>query len=196
MPDCRKLAANLFVRYGKMSRIGNQVIEIPGGVKVDIQKEFITVNGPKGKQDTPIYSGIQITVENNNIKVSRTSEDKQVKSNHGLIRSLIKNSIIGTTVGFKKNLELHGVGYRAQKKGNTLVMNLGFSHDVVLNIPSDVDVQCTEPTKILVSGINKQRVGQMASDIRSQKPPEPYKGKGIRYSDEKIRRKAGKAGKK
>lgn len=179
-----------------MSRIGNQTIEIPAGVKVDVGTDFISVNGPKGTLKTTLYKGIQVTIENNILKVSRTSEEKVVKSCHGLTRSLLKNSVIGITTGFKKNLELQGVGYRAQKKGNTLVMNLGFSHDIVLDIPSDVDVQCTEPTKILVSGIDKQRVGQMASDIRSQKPPEPYKGKGIRYSGEKVRRKAGKAGKK
>lgn len=179
-----------------MSRIGNQIIEIPAGVKVDVQADQVSINGPKGTLKTPLYAGIQVSVENNILKVSRTSEDKMVKSNHGLIRSLLKNSMLGITSGFKKNLELHGVGYRAQKKGNTLVMNLGFSHDIIIDVPSDVDVQCTEPTKILVSGIDKQRVGQMASDIRSQKPPEPYKGKGIRYAGEKIRRKAGKAGKK
>jgi len=179
-----------------MSRIGNQVIEIPAGVKVDIKPELVSIVGPKGTMNTSLYRDVQVSVENNNIKVHRVSEDKTVKSNHGLIRSLLKNAVIGTTVGFKKNLELIGVGFRAQKKGNTIVMNLGFSHDVVLNIPSDVDVQCPEPTKIVVSGIDKQRVGQMASDIRSQKPPEPYKGKGIRYAGEKIRRKAGKAGKK
>jgi large subunit ribosomal protein L6 len=179
-----------------MSRIGNQTIEIPAGVKVDVKPDHVSVNGPKGTLNTPISSGIQVSVDNNTIKVSRTSEEKIVKSSHGLIRSLIKNSVTGITAGFTKNLELHGVGYRAQKKGDTLVMNLGFSHDIVLDIPSDVIVQCTEPTKILVSGIDKQRVGQMASDIRSQKPPEPYKGKGIRYAGEKVRRKAGKAGKK
>ncbi|MDH4263309.1 MAG: 50S ribosomal protein L6 [Spirochaetia bacterium] len=179
-----------------MSRIGNQIIEIPAGVKVDVKTDHVSVNGPKGTLNTPIHAGIQVTVENNAIKVSRTSEEKNVKSSHGLIRSLLKNSVMGITTGFTRNLELHGVGYRAQKKGETLVMNLGFSHEIILNIPKDVVVQCTEPTKILVTGIDKQRVGQMASDIRSQKPPEPYKGKGIRYAGEKVRRKAGKAGKK
>jgi len=179
-----------------MSRIGNQIIEIPAGVKVEVKPDQVSVNGPKGTLNTALHAGILVNVENNTIKVSRSSEEKTVKSSHGLIRSLLKNAVVGITAGFKKNLELHGVGYRAQKKGNTLVMNLGFSHDIVLDIPADVDVQCTEPTKILVSGIDKQRVGQMASDIRSQKPPEPYKGKGIRYAGEKVKRKAGKAGKK
>jgi len=179
-----------------MSRIGNQIIEIPAGVKVDVQKDQVNVNGPKGTLTMPLHQGIQVVVDNNILKVTRSSEEKVVKSSHGLIRSLLKNSVVGITAGFTRNLELHGVGYRAQIKGKNLVMNLGFSHDVVLEIPADVSVQCTEPTKILVSGIDKQRVGQMASDIRSQKPPEPYKGKGIRYAGEKVKRKAGKAGKK
>ncbi|MDH4200447.1 MAG: 50S ribosomal protein L6 [Spirochaetia bacterium] len=179
-----------------MSRIGNKVIEIPAGVKVDIKSDAVDISGPKGVLSIPLFADIQVNVADNVMKVSRTSEDKPVRAKHGLVRSLLKNSVTGITTGFTRNLELQGVGYRAQKKGNTLVMNIGFSHEVILNIPPDVKVECSEPTKINVSGIDKQRVGQMASDIRSQKPPEPYKGKGIRYENEQVKRKAGKAGKK
>lgn len=179
-----------------MSRIGNKTIQVENGVQVDIKPDFVTLTGPKGALQTPLYTGIEVKVDNNVMKVSRTSEEKATRAKHGLTRALLNNAMVGITAGFTKELELQGVGYRAQKKGNTLVMNLGFSHEVVMEIPGDVKVECPEPTKITINGIDKQRVGQMASDIRSKKPPEPYKGKGIRYSDEQVKRKAGKAGKK
>jgi large subunit ribosomal protein L6 len=179
-----------------MSRIGNKLIDVPNGVNIEVKPDEVLVTGPKGTLSTPVYPGITIAIEENKLKVGRTSEEKQVKSRHGLIRSLLQNNINGITAGFVRKLELHGVGYRATKKGDNLVMNLGYSHEVVIEVPGDLIVECPEPTKVSVTGIDKQRVGQMASDIRSKKPPEPYKGKGIRYEGEKVKRKAGKAGKK
>jgi len=179
-----------------MSRIGNKNIPLPAGVQIEVGESVITVKGPKGTLTAEKFGGLNIEQLEGALQVSRTSEDKEVRSKHGLLRSLLNNNVIGVTNGFQKTLILQGVGYRAQKKGEALVMNLGFSHEVKIDIPSDVKVDCPEPTKVIVSGIDKQRVGQIASDIRSKRPPEPYKGKGIRYEDEQVKRKAGKAGKK
>jgi len=179
-----------------MSRIGYKKIEIPAGVKLDVKSDKIEVNGPKGKLDTPMFPGLLIEMEGNFIQLKRNTEEKSVKAKHGLVRALLMNNIIGISTGFTRTLILQGVGFRAQKKGEKLNMTLGYSHEINMDIPKDVKVECPEPTKVVVSGIDKQRVGQIAAVIRSYRPPEPYKGKGIRYDNEKVRRKAGKAGKK
>jgi len=179
-----------------MSRIGYKKIEIPAGVKLDIKSDKIEVNGPKGKLDTPMFPGLLVEMEGNFIQLKRDTEEKSVKAKHGLVRALLMNNIIGISTGFTRTLILQGVGFRAQKKGEKLNMTLGYSHEINMDIPKDVKVECPEPTKVVVSGIDKQRVGQIAAVIRSYRPPEPYKGKGIRYDNEKVRRKAGKAGKK
>ncbi|MES0490739.1 MAG: 50S ribosomal protein L6 [Leptospirales bacterium] len=179
-----------------MSRIGNKKVKLPAGVNVEVSAEVVKITGPKGTLEAPLFPGITIEVADGSVSVKRDTDVKQQRAYHGLVRSLIANCITGTSEGFSKNLQLQGVGYRAQKKGNSLVMTLGFSHEINMAIPQDVNVECPEPTKVIVSGIDKQRVGQVSAVIRSYRPPEPYKGKGIRYSDEIVRRKAGKAGKK
>ena len=179
-----------------MSRIGNQKVTIPSGVDLDIQSEGVVVKGPKGTLTTPLFPGIKVEKQEQGALVSRESDIKEQRAYHGLVRSLLQNCVIGTSEGFSKTLILQGVGYRAQKKGNDLVMSLGFSHEINMPIASDVTIDIPEPTKVVVSGIDKQRVGQVAAVIRSYRKPEPYKGKGVRYDGEIIRRKAGKAGKK
>ncbi|MCB1145424.1 MAG: 50S ribosomal protein L6 [Leptospiraceae bacterium] len=179
-----------------MSRIGNKPIELPKGVTIEIAADAITIAGPKGKLISPNFPGINVTQENGVLNVKRENDLKTTRAFHGLVRSLVANHIVGSTVGFSKLLILNGVGYRAQKKGKQLVMSLGFSHDVVYDEPADVTIEVPEPTKIKVSGIDRQRVGQVAAEIRAFKQPEPYKAKGIRYEDETVRRKAGKTGKK
>jgi len=179
-----------------MSRIGNQIIEVPAGVTIDIQQEIVKVTGQKGTLETPLFEGITVENQDNKLSIKRNADNKDLRAKHGLVRALLKNCVTGTSEGFTRTLILTGVGYRAQKKGNDLVMNLGYSHDINMAIPSDVSIDCPEPTKVVVSGIDKQRVGQVAAVVKSYRPPEPYKGKGIRYEGEVIRRKAGKAGKK
>jgi large subunit ribosomal protein L6 len=178
-----------------MSRIGKLPIEIPKGVEVKINNDIVTIKGPLGQLSQKIPSDIQVKIENNLIKVERKNDLKQTKALHGLIRSLLKNHIIGVTTGWTKKLQLVGVGFRANLKGNTLVLSLGFSHDVNFDLPSDVKAKVDQQVKIELTGIDKQKVGQVAAVIRGLKPPEPYKGKGIRYEDEEIIRKAGKTGK-
>jgi large subunit ribosomal protein L6 len=179
-----------------MSRIGNKPIEIPAGVTVTASGDTVTVKGPKGSLQAPLFPGITVEVSGNKAKVLRVSDDKDLRAKHGLVRALLNNCVIGTSVGYSQVLLLQGVGYRAQKRGKDVVFSLGFSHEVVFKEPADVTVEVLENTKLKVSGIDKQRVGQVAAQIRSFKEPEPYKGKGIRYEKEQIRRKAGKAGSK
>ncbi len=179
-----------------MSRIGNKPIALPSSVKVESSGTEIIVTGPKGKLSIEKFAGISIEQNGSNIIVKRDNDSKEQRAKHGLTRALLANHIIGTSQGYTKILLMTGVGYRAQKKGRQLVMSLGFSHDVVYDEPADVSIEVPEPTKVKISGIDKQRVGQVAADIRAYKKPEPYKGKGIRYEDEVIRRKAGKTGKK
>ncbi|MBL8035514.1 MAG: 50S ribosomal protein L6 [Leptospiraceae bacterium] len=179
-----------------MSRIGNKPIELPAGVTITATADQVTIKGPKGTLQTPMFAGLKIDVAGNTAKVSRENDGKELRAKHGLLRSLVQNCVVGTTSGYSKVLVLQGVGYRAQKKGKDVVFSLGFSHDVVLKEPSDVVVDVLENTKLKVSGIDKQRVGQVAAQIRGFKEPEPYKGKGIRYENEHVRRKAGKAGSK
>lgn len=179
-----------------MSRIGNKIIDVPVGVTITAAADSVTVKGPKGSLTAPMFPGLTLEVTGNTAKLSRANDEKELRAKHGLVRSLIQNSVVGATTGYSKVLLLQGVGYRAQKKGKDVVFSLGFSHDVIFKEPADVTVEVLENTKLKVSGIDKQRVGQVAAQIRGFKEPEPYKGKGIRYENEHVRRKAGKAGAK
>lgn len=179
-----------------MSRIGLKPITIPAGVDVNIDNNTVTVKGPNGTLTMDAHPNMAISVEGSEIIVSRPNDQKENRSLHGLTRSLIANMVTGVTEGFKKTLEVNGVGYRVQLQGSTLVMNLGFSHQVTMEAPEGIKIECPSANAIIVSGADKQKVGQFAAQIREKRPPEPYKGKGIKYSDEHIRRKEGKAGKK
>lgn len=177
-----------------MSRIGNQPIVIPADVTITMAGNAVTVKGPKGTLTKEFDSAMNIAIEDQNVIVKRPNDLKRNKSLHGLTRTLISNMVEGTTSGFTKVLELNGVGYRAQKQGNKLVLSLGYSHPVEMDDPEGVD-SVVEGNKITISGISKEDVGQYAAEIRIKRPPEPYKGKGIKYIDEVIRRKEGKTGK-
>ncbi len=178
-----------------MSRIGNKPVAIPAGVEVKIDGTVVTVKGPKGTLTKEFNSNMKITVDGAVLTVERPNDENVNKSLHGLTRTLINNMVIGVTEGYTKELEVNGVGYRVQKNGKDVKMNLGFSHDVVVSDTDDITLEVPAPNKIIVKGIDKQKVGQMASEIRGHRPPEPYKGKGIKYANEVIRRKEGKAGK-
>lgn len=178
-----------------MSRIGRKPINIPAGVDVKLENGVMTVKGPKGTLTQKIHSNMTVKIENSVITVERPNDDKENRSLHGLTRSLIANMVEGVTNGFKKQLEVNGVGYRVQKKGKDLVMNLGYSHQVIVSDTDDITIEAPTPNLIIISGPDKQKVGQFAAEVREKRPPEPYKGKGIKYADEVIRRKEGKAGK-
>ena len=178
-----------------MSRIGRKPINIPAGVDAKFENGVMTVKGPKGTLTQKVHKNMIIKIENGVITVERPNDDKENRSLHGLTRSLIANMIEGVTHGFKKQLEVNGVGYRVQKQGNKCVMNLGYSHQVIVEDTEDIKIEVPDPNKIIISGIDKQKVGQFAAEVREKRPPEPYKGKGIKYADEVIRRKEGKAGK-
>ena len=176
-----------------MSRIGKKSIEIPEKVRMDISDAgSIKVEGPKGKLVWVLPKQIKLRIEGKQAVLDRNTETRTVKALHGLSRSLIHNMVIGVSQGFRKGLEIQGVGFRAQVQGKNLNLNIGFSHPVVFPIPDGIKITVTENTKILIEGIDKQMVGQVAADIRSYYPPEPYKGKGIRYAGEQILRKEGK----
>ena len=175
-----------------MSKIGKQPVQIPQGVTVKVEDLTVNVSGPKGNISFQIRPEIAVMVENQTVKISRKSENKFAKALHGLTRSVISNMVKGVTDGHQKMLELVGVGYKAAKQGNDLVLNVGYSHPVVIISTNGVEFD-TKNNKIIVSGIDKIAVGEMAAKIRKVSPPEPYKGKGIRYSDEIVRKKAGKA---
>ncbi len=180
-----------------MSRIGRMPIEIPQGVDVKLGADNeITVKGAKGTLSRKLHPEMKIAVEGNTVTVTRPSENKMHKSLHGLTRTLINNMVVGVTEGYKKTLEINGVGYRAQKQGNKLVMNLGYSHNVEMEEIDGISIEVPQPNQIIISGIDKQKVGQFAAVVREKRLPEPYKGKGIKYSDEVIIRKEGKTGKK
>ena len=180
-----------------MSRIGRMPITVPAGVDVKIEAgNVITVKGPKGTLTKELHHDMKITQEGNEITVSRPSEIKMHKALHGLTRTLLNNMIVGVTEGYQKTLEVNGVGYRAAKEGNKLVMNLGFSHQVFVPEIDGITIDVTGPNTVVIKGIDKQLVGQFAADVRGKRPPEPYKGKGIKYADEVIRRKEGKTGAK
>jgi large subunit ribosomal protein L6 len=178
-----------------MSRIGRKPINIPAGVEVKVEGSCVTVKGPKGTLTQKFQPVMNIAVEGAEIVVTRPNDAKENRSLHGLTRTLISNMIIGVTEGFKKELDVNGVGYRVQKQGKDLVMNLGYSHQVIVSDTDDIKIEAPSPNKIIVLGADKQKVGQFAAEIREKRPPEPYKGKGIKYVDEVIRRKEGKTGK-
>ena len=178
-----------------MSRIGRKPITVPAGVEVKVDGSVVTVKGPKGQLTNTFSAAMNITMEGNEITVTRPSDNKEHRSLHGLTRTLISNMIIGVTEGFKKELQVNGVGYRVQKQGTNLVMNLGYSHQVIMPEIPGITVEVPNPNSIIISGPDKQMVGQFAAEVREKRPPEPYKGKGIKYIDEHIRRKEGKAAK-
>ena len=177
-----------------MSRIGKAPIEVPEKVEVDISGRSVRVKGPKGELTVPVGRGVEVKQENASIVVERASDAPQHRAMHGLTRSLIQNAVTGVTDGFTKTLQIQGVGYRGSLQGRDLNLQVGYSHPVTISPREGIDFEMPNPTTIVVRGIDKQRVGQMAAEIRKMRPPEPYKGKGIRYSDEQIRRKVGKAG--
>ena len=178
-----------------MSRIGRAPISIPAGVTVNLGNDnVITVKGPKGELKANMHPDMQIAVDGAVITVSRPSEAKEHRSLHGLTRTLINNMVVGVTEGYSKELEVNGVGYRVAKQGKQLVMNLGYSHQVIMDEIPGITIDVPAPNKIIISGPDKQAVGQFAAEVREKRPPEPYKGKGIKYIDEVIRRKEGKAG--
>ena len=179
-----------------MSRIGNKPITIPEGVEVTLNDKIITVKGPKGTLSKEIHKNVNVTVEGNVITVSRIDNEPANRSLHGLTRSLINNMVVGVKDEFKRELEINGVGYRAQKQGTKLVMNLGYSHPVEMEAPAGITFDVPNPNSITVRGIDKELVGQTAAVIRTKRPPEVYRGKGIKYVEEVIIRKEGKAGKK
>ncbi|MCD7730360.1 MAG: 50S ribosomal protein L6 [Oscillospiraceae bacterium] len=178
-----------------MSRIGRKPISVPAGVEVKVDGATVTVKGPKGTLVETFNKDMIIKAEGNEIIVERPSEDKLHKSLHGLTRTLIANMVEGVTEGYTKTLEIEGIGYRAAKQGTNVVMNLGFSHQVIIPETEDIKLDVPNPNTVVVKGIDKQKVGQYAAEIREKKPPEPYKGKGIRYQGERIIRKEGKAAK-
>lgn len=178
-----------------MSRIGKKPIPIPSGVKVETTDQQVKVSGPKGELVQQVHPRMRVVVEGQEIRVERASDARQDRALHGLTRTLIANMVEGVTNGFEKVLLLSGVGYRAAKQGNKLVLSLGFSHPVEIDPPPGIEIEVPQPTRIVVRGIDKQAVGQIAADIRSLRKVEPYLGKGIRYENERVRRKAGKAGK-
>ena len=179
-----------------MSRIGRKPIAVPSGVDVKIDGNHIAVKGPKGTLERDLHADMTVTLENNEIVVTRPSDNKNHRALHGLTRSLVNNMVIGVTEGFTKTLEVNGVGYRVAKQGKDLVMNLGYSHQVIMSEIDGISIEVPAPNKIIISGPDKQKVGQFAANVREKRPPEPYKGKGIKYADEYIQRKEGKTGKK
>ena len=179
-----------------MSRIGRAPITVPAGVEVTLNGKHITVKGPKGTLERDFAPSISVAQENGVLSVSRATDSKQDRSLHGLTRTLIANMIIGVTEGFSKKLQINGVGYRCEKKGNEVFLKIGFSHEVSVKENEDIQLEVPDANTIIVKGIDKQKVGQFAAEVRGKRPPEPYKGKGIKYDYEVIRRKEGKTGAK
>lgn len=175
-----------------MSRVGKKPITIPDNVKVTVDNKIVIIEGPKGKLEQKIHYRMQAQMKDNEILIKRPSDLKLDKSLHGLTRSLIQNMVIGVTAGYMKELEIHGIGLRAQIQGKKLNLQLGFSHPINYEIPQDIAIEVPKPTQIIIKGIDKQKVGEVAAEIRHFYKPEPYKGKGIRYKGEHVRRKAGK----
>ena len=178
-----------------MSRIGRMPIQVPAGVEIQIgEGNVVTVKGPKGTLEKQFHPDMNIAVADNVLTVTRPDDEKLHRSLHGLTRTLLHNMVVGVTEGYKKELEINGIGYRAQKTDTQVTMNLGFSHPVVVDEVEGITIEVPEPTKLVILGIDKQKVGQFAAEVRGKRPPEPYKGKGIKYVDEVIRRKEGKTG--
>ncbi len=178
-----------------MSRIGRKPINIPAGVEVKLENGVMSVKGAKGALTQDIHPNMEVIIDGNVIEVKRPDDDKLNRSLHGLTRTLIANMIEGVSNGYKKELDVNGVGYRVKKEGKQLIMNLGYSHNVIMEDTTDITIVVPNPNKIIIEGADKQKVGQFAAEVREKRPPEPYKGKGIKYVDEVIRRKEGKAGK-
>ncbi|WP_068314054.1 50S ribosomal protein L6 [Polycladidibacter hongkongensis] len=175
-----------------MSRIGKKPVPVPSGVTATINGQEVVVKGPKGELSFVAHDAVQVEMTDDGIRIDPRNQTKLARSMWGMCRTMIANLITGVTAGFEKKLEITGVGYRAQVQGSTLNLALGFSHDVKFAIPEGVQIACPKPTEIVINGINKQQIGQVAANIREYRPPEPYKGKGIRYADEHIVRKEGK----
>ena len=178
-----------------MSRIGRKPINIPAGVEAKFENGVMTVKGPKGTLTQKINPNMTVEINGAVIEVKRPNDEKLNRSLHGLTRTLISNMMTGVTEGYKKELEVNGVGYRVQKQGKKLVMNIGYSHQVIVEDTEDITIEVPNPNAIIIHGIDKQKVGQFAAEVREKRPPEPYKGKGIKYAGEYIRRKEGKSGK-
>lgn len=179
-----------------MSRIGRAPITVPAGVEVKVDGQHVAVKGPKGALEMNVAPTMKVEVEAGVIHVSRPDDAKENRSLHGLTRTLVNNMVIGVSEGFSKTLEVNGVGYRAAKEGKNLVLNVGYSHQVIMPETEDIQIEVPNPNQIIVKGIDKQKVGQFAAEVRGKRPPEPYKGKGIKYDYEVIRRKEGKTGAK
>jgi large subunit ribosomal protein L6 len=179
-----------------MSRIGRKPIPVPSNVTVTVERQMVKVKGPKGELTRTVRPEMTVEVANGELLVKRPTDSKQHRAFHGLTRALLANMVQGVTEGYRKTLEIVGVGYRAEKKGEELVLTVGYSHQVRYPQPNGINISTTAPTVVVVEGIDKEKVGQVAAEIRSVRPPEPYKGKGIRYQGEQVRRKAGKAGAK
>ena len=179
-----------------MSRIGRAPIVLPAGVEVKVDGQHVTVKGPKGELSMNASPSIKVEVSEGVVHVSRPDDTKENRSLHGLTRSLVHNMVIGVSEGFKKTLEVNGVGYRAAKEGKNLVLNIGYSHQVIVPETEDIQIEVPGPNQIVIKGIDKQKVGQFAAEVRGKRPPEPYKGKGIKYDYEVVRRKEGKTGAK
>ena len=179
-----------------MSRIGRAPITVPAGVEVKVDGTLVSVKGPKGALELNVAPTMKVEVEAGVVTVSRPNDEKMNRSLHGLTRTLVSNMIVGVSEGFTKTLEVNGVGYRAAKEGKNLVLNVGFSHQIIVPDTDDVQTEVPNPNQIIVKGIDKQKVGQFAAEVRGKRPPEPYKGKGIKYDTEVIRRKEGKTGAK
>ena len=178
-----------------MSRIGKMPITVPAGVEINVAEgNVVTVKGPKGTLTQKLSEKMTLTREDGVIVVTRPNDEKENRSLHGLTRTLLSNMVVGVTEGFKKELDVNGVGYRVAKEGNKLNMNIGFSHPVIMEEPEGITIEVPSPNKIIINGTDKQKVGQFAAEVRGKRPPEPYKGKGIKYTDEVIRRKEGKTG--
>lgn len=177
-----------------MSRIGRKAVPLPKGTSVTIKDNTIMAKGPKGELSTPAVPGINLEVTETEVKFTRDNDEKKTKAFHGMVRALVNNMVTGVSSGFERNLQIVGVGYRAQVQGKKLVLNLGYSNPIEFAMPEGIEIATDGPTKISVKGIDRQKVGQVAAVIRGFRPPEPYKGKGVRYEGEQIIRKAGKAG--
>jgi large subunit ribosomal protein L6 len=177
-----------------MSRIGRAPVEVPDNVEVNISAQTLSVRGPRGELNVPIGRGVEIKQQDGNIVAERHSDAPEHRAMHGLTRSLIQNAVTGVTEGFAKTLQIQGVGYRGSMQGRDINLQVGYSHPVIISPREGIEFEMPNPTTIVVRGIDKQRVGQMTAEIRRVRPPEPYKGKGIRYSDEQVRRKVGKTG--
>ena len=175
-----------------MSRIGRTPVTVPSGVNVTVNPDHVVVKGPKGELTVPVSRRLEINIENEEVNVTRPSDNREDRAQHGLARSLINNAVTGVTDGFTRNLEIRGVGYRAQMRGQDIELSLGFSHPVIIEAPEGITINTPDQTHITISGIDKQLVGQVAANIRAIRPPDSYHGKGVRYEGEQVRLKAGK----